>query len=334
MLIYAAISFSASYASRYEVPQQRVIQGRFPSQKTISSGEEESSHSDGTYAVLNVPEGHHIYGPEKVQEPVYNVLQDPEIMFQNYSPGIDQPMYYALEDLSVKESVESVDNGPANPEPVHNVLDDPEVMFQNYGPGIDQPVYYALEDLSVKDSVESVNNSPTDREPVHIASEDPEFQTYGPGIDQPMYYALEDLSVEDSVESVNNGPTDPEPVHIASEDPEFQTYGPGIDQPMYYALEDLSVKDTVESVDNGHNEPEPVYNVLAEPYAEGAEEPGRHGNVTVEGPVHNTVELPYHYAGYPCKNESFYKVPEGPGVSGAKSTDDYYRASFQESESG
>ena len=220
------MSFSAIYASRYEVPQQQVLQGPLRNQKTISS--EGSSYSDVAYAVVNIPGGNHIYGPKTAQEPV---LQDPKMMFQNSGPGIDQPMYYALEDLSVKESVESVNNGPTDSEPVHNVTEDSEVMFQNSGPGIDQPMYYALEDLSIKNPLESVNNGPT--------------------------------------------------------------------------------------------EPEPVYNVLDEPYMEGAEEPGCHGNVTVEGPAYNTLEKPNHYAGYPCKNEPVYKVLEAPGVSGAKWADGY-----------
>ena len=50
------MSFSAMYASRYEVPQQQVLQGPLRNQKTISS--EGSSHSDVAYAVVNIPEGH------------------------------------------------------------------------------------------------------------------------------------------------------------------------------------------------------------------------------------------------------------------------------------
>ena len=121
MLIYAAISFSASYASRYEVPQLQVIQGPLPSQKTISSEEGESSHSDGTYAVLNVPEGHHIYGPEKVQEPVYSVLQDPKIMFQNYSPDIDQ----------LRVSIPSLKEPTMLDGPILKLIDC--IIFYNYG---------------------------------------------------------------------------------------------------------------------------------------------------------------------------------------------------------
>jgi len=141
------------YASRYEVPQQQVLQGPMCNQKTISS--EGNSHSDGAYAVVNIQEGHHFCGHGNVQEPVYNVLEDPEVMFQNYGPGIGQPLYYASAVLSVKDSVESVDNGPTDPEPVHNVTEDPE--FQNYVSGIDQHMYYVLEDL-----LESVDNGPTE----------------------------------------------------------------------------------------------------------------------------------------------------------------------------
>lgn len=232
------MSFSAIYASRYKVPQQQVLQRPLCNQNTISS--EGNSHSDGAYAVVDIPEGHHICGHGNVQEPVYNVLQDPKIMFQNYGSGTDEPLYYTLEGLSVKDSGESVNNGPSDPEPVHNVFEDPEVMFQ----------------------------------------------TYGSGIDQPMYYALEDLSVKDSEESVNNGPT----------------------------------------------EPEPVYNVLDEPYTEGAEEPGCLGNVTIEGPVQNSLEEPDHYAGYPCKDAKNHNVLEAPGLSGTKTSDVYDPVSFQDPE--
>ena len=98
ILIYAVLSFSAIYASRYDVPQQQVLQGTSCNQKTISS--EGKSHSDGAYAALNIPEGHHIYGPGNGQEPdhlsgpgntlepVYNVHQDPKIMFQNCGSGV------------------------------------------------------------------------------------------------------------------------------------------------------------------------------------------------------------------------------------------------------
>ena len=171
ILIYAVLSFSAIYASRYEVPQQQVLQRPLCNQTAISS--EGNSHSDGAYAALNIPEGHHIYGPGNVQEPVYNVLQDPKRMSQNYGSCRDQPLYYALEDLSVKDSVESDNNGPTNAEPVHNVLEDPEVMFQNYGSGIDQPLYCALEDVSVKDSEESVNDGTTEPEPVYNVLDEP-----------------------------------------------------------------------------------------------------------------------------------------------------------------
>ena len=243
--IHAVICFSAIYASRYEVHQQQLLQGPLCNPKTISP--ERDSHSDGAYASLNIPGGHHIYGPGNVQEPVHNVQQDPKIKFQNYGPGINQPVYYALEDLSVKDLVESVNNGPTDSEPVHNVLEDPEVMLQNYGSCIDQPMYYALEDLTVKDSMESVNNGPTDPDPVHNVLEDPHvmFENHGSSKDQPMYYALEDLTVKDSVEFANNGPTEPEPVYNVLEEPHTESaeepgcYGPvTVEGPLYNTLEE------------------------------------------------------------------------------------------------
>ena len=235
ILIYGVMSCLAMYASRYEVPQQQVLKEPLYNQKIISP--EGNSHADGAYAALNIPEGHHIYGPGNVQEPVYNGLQDPKIMFQNYGCGFDQPVYYALEDLSIKDSVESLNTGPTEPEPVYNVLEDPEVMFQNYGSGIDQPVYYAQEDLSVKDSAQSFNNGPND----------PESVFNGSGINQPMYYALEDLSVKHSAESVHNGPTEQEPVYNVLD----QSYTEGSEEPGCHGAI---------TVDG------PVYNTLEQPY--------------------------------------------------------------------
>ena len=194
--IHAVICFSAIYASRYEVHQQQLLQGPLCNPKTISP--ERDSHSDGAYASLNIPGGHHIYGPGNVQEPVHNVQQDPKIKFQNYGPGINQPVYYALEDLSVKDLVESVNNGPTDPDRVHNGLEDPHVMFENHGSSKDQPMYYALEDLTVKDSVEFANNGPTEPEPVYNVLEEPHTESaeepgcYGPvTVEGPLYNTLE-----------------------------------------------------------------------------------------------------------------------------------------------
>ena len=125
------LSFSAIDAPRYDVPQQHVLQGTSCNQKTISS--EGTSHSDGVYTALSIPEGHHIYGHGNAQEPVYNNFQDPKIMSLNYGSGIDQPLYYAWEDLSVKDSGESVNNGPTEPEPMSNALEEP------YAEGSEEP---------------------------------------------------------------------------------------------------------------------------------------------------------------------------------------------------
>lgn len=147
ILIYAVISFSATYASRYDVPQQQGLLGTLLDQKTISS--EGNFHSEGAYAALNRPEGHHIYGPGNAQETVYNVLEDPEAMFQSYGSGTDQPVYNVLEDLSVKNSGDSVNNGPTEPEPVYNVLEEPyaegsEEPAWNGTVTVDGPVYNTL----------------------------------------------------------------------------------------------------------------------------------------------------------------------------------------------
>ena len=286
ILIFAVISFSAIYASRYKIPQEQLLQGPLCNQQTLSP--EGNSRSEGAYASLNIPEEHHIYGLGNVQEPVY-FLQDPEIMFEKYGSDINQPTYYALEDLPVKDSVESVNNGPTDPEPVHNVLEDPKVMFHDYDSSIDQPVYYALEDLSVKDSVENVNNGPTDPEPGHKVLEDPEvmFQNYGSGTDQPVYYALEDLSVENSVESVDNGPTEPEPVYSVLEEPctesaeEPECHGPvTVEGPVYNTLEEPN------HYAGYPCKTEPVYKVL--------EAPGLSGTKTSDGydPEHIVLEGP------------------------------------------
>lgn len=150
-------SVDGAYAAALNIPKAHHIYGPGNAQKpdhlikTMSS--EGNSHSDGAYAALNTPEEHHIYGPGNAQEPVNNVLKDPKIMFENYGPGIDQVVYYALEDLSVRDSGKPVDNSPTTPGPDYNV---PEVMFQNYGSGIDQPLYYASEDILVRDSGGSV----------------------------------------------------------------------------------------------------------------------------------------------------------------------------------
>ena len=71
------MSFSAIYASRYNVPQQQVLQR--PSRNLKTGSLEGNSHLDSTYAALNIPEGPHIYGTGKAQESVYKVLQDPEV---------------------------------------------------------------------------------------------------------------------------------------------------------------------------------------------------------------------------------------------------------------
>ena len=240
------ISFSAIYASRYEVPQQQRLQGPLCNQKTISPVG--NSQSDGAYATLNIPEGHHIYGPGNVQEPVY-ALQDPEIMFQNHCPGINQPMYYALEDLLVKDSVESVNNGPPDSEPVHNVLEDPEEMFQNYGSGIDQPVYYALEDLSVKNAVQSVDNGPTEREPVYNVLEEPcKESAEEPGCHSPV-----------TMES---------PVYNTLEEPNPYAGYPGKTEPVYKVLEAPGLSGTKT------NDDDPEHNVLEGPEPDESSEVG------------------------------------------------------------
>ena len=149
ILIYAVISFSATYASRYDVPRQQGLLGTLSDQKTISS--EGNSHSDGVYAALNIPEGHNIYGPGNAQEPVYNVLQDPEVMLQSHGSGTDQPVYNALEDLSVKDSGGSVNNRPTEPEPVYNVLEEP------YTEGSEEPARHGAVDGPVYNTLEESN---------------------------------------------------------------------------------------------------------------------------------------------------------------------------------
>ncbi|XP_020631385.1 uncharacterized protein LOC110068354 [Orbicella faveolata] len=64
------------YASRYNVPQQQVLQR--PSRNLKTGSLEGNSHLDSTYAALNIP-GPHIYGTGKAQESVYKLLQDPEV---------------------------------------------------------------------------------------------------------------------------------------------------------------------------------------------------------------------------------------------------------------
>ena len=158
-------------------------------------------------------------------------------------------MYYALEDLLVKDSVESVNNGPPDSEPVHNVLEDPEEMFQNYGSGIDQPVYYALEDLSVKNAVQSVDNGPTEREPVYNVLEEPcKESAEEPGCHSPV-----------TMES---------PVYNTLEEPNPYAGYPGKTEPVYKVLEAPGLSGTKT------NDDDPEHNVLEGPEPDESSEVG------------------------------------------------------------
>lgn len=201
ILIYAVISFSATYASRYDVPQQQGLLGTLLDQKTISS--EGNFHSEGAYAALNRPEGHHIYGPGNAQETVYNVLEDPEAMFQSYGSGTDQPVYNVLEDLSVN-SGSSFHNGPTEPEPVYNVLEEPyaegsEEPAWSGAVTVDGPVYNTLEEPNQYDGY------PCKNDPVYNVLEAPglsgskKADSYDPAsFLDPVYNVLEGPELDKS----------------------------------------------------------------------------------------------------------------------------------------
>ena len=169
---FCIFSFSAIYASNYDVPRQQILRGTSLNQKT--SPTEDNSQSDNLYAALNIPEGLNIYGPVNAQGAVHNALQesasDNDERFQTYgSICTDQPVYNVLEDLSGRDTVECLNNGP---EPVYNVLEDPYTEGSEgpacYGatPG-DDPVYNTLEESHYHAA------SPCTSEPVYNVLEGP-----------------------------------------------------------------------------------------------------------------------------------------------------------------
>ena len=177
---------AAVYASDYDVPQHQVLNGTLGNQKIILSGED--SQSGGLYAALNIPEGHNIYGSGIGQEE----------MFQNYgSSSTDQPVYNVLEDLSSRDSGETVNNCPYEPEPVYNVLEEPCAESSD-GPAwygavpVDDPVYNTLEEPN------QYAGSPFKNEPIYNVLEGPdhsgagEVDSYRPsGFQDPVYNVLE-----------------------------------------------------------------------------------------------------------------------------------------------
>ncbi|KAL9959623.1 hypothetical protein ACROYT_G032959 [Oculina patagonica] len=173
-------------AQNYDAPQEQVRHGTLRNQQTTSS--EENSQSGGLYAALNIPDGHNIYGPRDGQEE----------MPQNYGfSSVEQPVYNVLEDLSVRDSEETVHYGPYEPEPVYNVLEEPYAEGSErpawYGSvPVDGPVYNTLEELN------QYTGSPGTNEPVYNVLEAPdhggtgEADSYGPsGGQDPVYNVLE-----------------------------------------------------------------------------------------------------------------------------------------------
>lgn len=179
--------FSANYTSNYDVPQQQARHGTLHNQETLSL--EENSRSGDLYAALNIPEGHNIYGPRDIQEE----------MSQTYGPSsTEQPVYNVFEDLSGRDSGETVNNGPYEPEPVYNVLEEPYAEGSG-GPAwygavpVDDPVYNTLEEPN------QYAGSPFKNEPLYNVLEGADHSgaggvdSYGPsGFQDPVYNVLED----------------------------------------------------------------------------------------------------------------------------------------------
>ncbi|XP_078342511.1 uncharacterized protein LOC144628300 isoform X2 [Oculina patagonica] len=205
--------FESIYAPNYDAPQQQVRHGTLRNQHTTSS--EENSQSGGLYAVHNIPDGHTIFGPRDSQEE----------MSQNKGlSGIDQPVYNILEDLSVKNSKETVNNGSNAPEPVYNVLEEP------YEEGSEGPAWYGS--VPVEGPVYN-----TSEEPYAEGSEGPAWYGSVP-VDGPVYNTLEEPNQYTDYPSTN------EPVYNVLEVTdhggagEADSCGPsGVQDPVYNVLE-------------------------------------------------------------------------------------------------
>ncbi|KAL9959626.1 hypothetical protein ACROYT_G032964 [Oculina patagonica] len=210
LLVMGLSGLSAINTPNYDAPQQQVRHGTLRNQQTTSS--QENSQSGGLYTALNIPDGHNIYGPRGSQEE----------MSQNYGfCSVEQPVYNVLEDLSVKDSGETVNNGHSDPEPVYNVLEQP------YAEGPEGPAWYGSVPVHgpvYRNTLEEpyqYNGSPSTSEPVYNVLEPPDrggtggADSYGPsGGQDPVYNVLEgpvtDQSSGDGLYSNSLEAQDPE----------------------------------------------------------------------------------------------------------------------------
>ncbi|KAL9959628.1 hypothetical protein ACROYT_G032966 [Oculina patagonica] len=157
--------FASIYAPNYDVPQS-------------------NSQSGGLYAVHNISDGHNIFGPRDSQE---------EMSQNNGLSGIDQPVYNILEDLSVKDSEETVNNGLYEPETVYNVLEEPYTEGSEgpewYGSvPMEGPVYNTLEEPYAEGSEGPAwyGSVPVDG-PVYNTLEEPNQYADSPSTNEPVY---------------------------------------------------------------------------------------------------------------------------------------------------
>ncbi len=208
--------FSAINTSNYNTPQQQARHGTLRNQQTTSL--EENSQSGGLYAVHNIPDGHTIFGPRDSLE---------EMSQNNGLSGIDQPLYNILEDLSVKDSEETVNSGSNAPEPVYNTLEEPYAESSE-GPAwygsvpVEGPVYNTLEEPYAEGSKGPAwyGSVPVDG-PVYNTLEEPNQYAGSPSTNESVYNVLEATDHGGAGEADSCGPSGvQDPVYNVLEGPD------------------------------------------------------------------------------------------------------------------
>ena len=127
-----------------------------------------TADSGNVYAPLNIPDGQNIYGHKPIQ-PDYNILQNSEAPLQNGPVRIEQPVYNTLEELPIipgyisygKKPVYNVLEAPGqlgdaqssgdygsvpSKGQIYNTLEDPKYSEDPYVKDTNEPIYNVLED--------------------------------------------------------------------------------------------------------------------------------------------------------------------------------------------